>query len=125
MREIKFRAWTYWNNVQEYKMLHSDNITEHKSFNAVNFTFEIDGEFVKNIMQYTGLKDKYETEIYEGDIVIWESMHTQMPRVVEFYEGSFVVCGNKPLGLHGMQRGCKVIGNIFENSELLRRAKEY
>ena len=70
MREIKFRAW-------EEKG--KDMIYSHRG----NFVMELDGEcsFVEwghnyfkpmpdlILMQFTGLKDKNEKEIYEGDIL--------------------------------------------------------
>lgn len=90
--------------------------------------------------QYTGLKDKNGVEIYEGDIVQidrWDKMKGQVvydPAEIdigangrEYYQ---VICGficvgsdeddNEPLTDSMYNSECEVIGNIYENSELLK-----
>jgi len=76
------------------------------------------------LMQYTGLKDKNGKEIYEGDIlhvflmdsppekhqVIWDKERAGFKlqdRIAERY------------GFYASNLKCEVIGNIYENPELL------
>lgn len=71
-------------------------------------------------MQYTGLKDKNGKEIYEGDLI--GEIEFVVP--VEFHDGSFTVgnsqsawewlCARSRKGLD-----TEVIGNIYENPDLL------
>ncbi|TET88538.1 MAG: hypothetical protein E3J96_03130 [Sulfurovum sp.] len=79
------------------------------------------------IMQYTGLKDKQGVEIYESDLIRWESIDNEdTPPIseVKFYDCSFYSerKGNRCLlgSPSGVQnKYIEVIGNIYENSELL------
>ncbi len=104
MREIKFRAW--------------DNV----NYMSTPFTFmEIQSGIIgftseAIIMQYTGLKDKNGKEIFEGDIINakWkDGQHIGIEK-----------CPNIiPNGFHFYEEmddiDCEVIGNIYENHELL------
>lgn len=76
------------------------------------------------LMQYTGLKDKNDQEIYEGDIL--KEYYEGEPDilVVSFEDGCFMVrqinTPNADYTLNGCDLGnTLVIGNIYENPELL------
>lgn len=74
------------------------------------------------LMQYTGLKDKNNKEIYEGDIV---TLHNSKHKVIfNTKEARFVLRDdefemNIPFTNNNNKR-MEVIGNIYENSELIK-----
>lgn len=118
MREIKFRGWHKGLNKWVYGFL-----TRNK--NGVYFIENEDSHFgiadVSSICQYTGLKDKDDCEIYEGDIVrvhegedfIWEE------QVIE-NSGGYWVDENYLGAIHSF---CEVIGNIYEHNHLLEESQ--
>ena len=121
-RTIKFRAWD-----KTLNKIHSWSTIEN------HFTLEelLDTNFFE-AMQYTGLKDKNDIEIYEGDIILVNVfMSKHVTGLVAFDRGSFCVTGN----FEGWGYDCnttnfwemstngneyKVIGNIYENPELAK-----
>ena len=82
------------------------------------------------IMQYTGLKDKYGKEIYEGDIIsVTDDKHPMM--VVKWYQYKMTAgfatehIGQKESEFwlpsqHHAERSWEIIGNIYQNPELLK-----
>ena len=122
MREIKFRTWD-----KEIKEMLSDVSLWNDDFTSyLNEHIEYLQDKCE-LMQYTGLKDKNGIEIYEGDIVkigIDFGYGTQ-PLVGEvlFDKCSFVYRHKSQgdLSLFGIDSNdwCEVIGNIYENPELL------
>ena len=126
MREIKFRAWD--GEIEE--MLDWD-----KFFNLdIAQVFESEGSWGIYPMQYTGLKDKNGTEIYDGDYIRYSmrtingSIYTHVCRVFQHESGTWRIEGYHEDNHSYETKGtvyaahliCEVIGNIYENPELLK-----
>lgn len=80
----------------------------------------------KTVGQYTGLKDKTGKAIYEGDKA---ESHNPSNYLIEFIEGGFCCTHPKltgyPIDINHFYTslGClfEVVGNIYENPELLEK----
>lgn len=128
MRTIKFRAW----DKGEKKMV------IHPSL----WTMDLNGglfygnakmtkddnvfDYPITIMQFTGLLDKNGKEIYEGDIVVLiceqscgYGIRRQNPRIIEWKEQLNSIGFNLGLGRYKKGGKYEIIGNIYENPELL------
>jgi uncharacterized phage protein (TIGR01671 family) len=124
-REIKFRAWDKREKYMAYDVhdIYDDNkLHPCRSFGEV-LTEKMDYETEElrfKVMQYTGLKDKNGTEIYEGDVVEVLGYY-QRYFVVEYLTNSFKLLDGKDgfIGEICYWNGVEVIGNRFENPELL------
>ena len=130
-RQIKFRAW----NKKDSQFLQNDNNGADKTIFDLWDWAEVMGTCLLFPMddyvfqQYTGLNDKNDKEIYEGDIVKFSRLFEKERKIkelksfVRFDEGKF---GFDLIGFNGMfydlsyECRIEVIGNIFEHSELLK-----
>ncbi len=117
MREIKFRAW----NVVTKKMIDLKKIT------PLALNMDTDGLFIPfsdglPLMQFTGLRDKNGKEIYEGDILHQDNYSDW---VVEWRNTGFHIYNVCNPGTYFplVQSDREVIGNIYENQELLNEVK--
>jgi uncharacterized phage protein (TIGR01671 family) len=134
MREIKFRAWDKRDKMMFYDVQTGINFDDGSHYDFRNF---LGNEWQKQsdyheweLMQYTGLKDKNSKEIYEGDICLIGEPGHAVPMEVEFQNGCFGVewGKNKAKHLHHFAElkyytiinACEVIGNVWENPELLK-----
>lgn len=125
MREIKFRAW---DGTEFYTPIFAEGLVfrsfrDYEDFNYAEYD---------HIQQYTGLKDEREKDVYEEDVVYsgwtgkmfvvkWDSIGAQFlfhevidkdySSGIDYYEFEDT-CGSL---------GYEVIGNIYENPELLEQ----
>lgn len=120
MREIRFR--TYWKDEKEMHYL------KHLDLEFCHHDEQVE------LMQYTGLKDKNGVEIYEGDIVNIEDCEAAKYKIEWVgFRCSFECVTINPdddMWTHGAfdddidSESCTVIGNIYENPELLKESNE-
>ena len=119
-KEIKFRAWSF--STKDFVNPARIELSPHGNL------FDLYGESIE-IQQFTGLKDKNDNDIYEGDIV--KDLDGDNC-VVEFNHGSFIIRGKviipfwSILSVNGecsartiSPKTFEIIGNIFENPQLL------
>lgn len=123
MREFKFRAWD----------------TEKQEMATVNFIglndYEVGMEdeecrrwratypYVCRLMQYTNLKDKNGKEIYEGDILKVKLDDGEANLYVKYTNGEYRVVNEgkweDSLYTYMYFGDVEVVGNIYENKDLL------
>ena len=117
MREIKFRAWRFGKVMDCFSL-------DILSANAIGL---IQSKDRSELMQYTGLKDKNGKEIYEGDILLVQLQDYGCPKTELFkiiWDDSSVRYklmdkNGDPWGFDNSSP-MEVIGNIYENPELLK-----
>lgn len=127
----KFRCWFKDTGTQAAHMVEWHELRE---FKALGDLLQYSGENKSfHLMQSTGLKDKNGVEVFQGDVVIHEEGEYSYKGIVlkdkyYFYiEGvnindsfSFDDISNTLIG----ETDLEVIGNVYENPELLEKANE-
>ena len=140
MREIKFRAWDKLTDtiqdvldikfIEKTVTVSQNDIVWYKHDNLRPFKGVI-------LMQSTELKDKNGVEIYEGDIVSFDDSDggyeyqdvVRNTGIVKYGELGFYFTNRVAVEMDdfyikdGRCDGIEVIGNIYENPELLEEKK--
>ena len=135
MKEICFRAW----DKKEKKMHNVIQILWGSEPNphplSVDFFDSIKPHLFEDVelMQYTGLRDKNGKRIYEGDIVKFDKYEwyrspvrtkKDIDKLPEYYEEVTF----DHIGVHisesDLNTYCEVVGNKFENPELLVKTEK-
>lgn len=132
-REIKFRAW---DNNEEWMVddmllsfdgeILTDDVQPH---DTPYKEIELADEGRYELMQFTGLHDKNGVDIYEGDVL----RDSESIVIVKFVSGEFSV-DYRTIGGKWRNYGSlfdyledyegEIIGNIYENSDLLERSND-
>ena len=136
MRKIKFRAWDkrekemfYDNDVLMKGFCYSkESIKDNdSSIISLNQTIKKTNDLI--LMQFTGLKDCNGCEIYEGDIV--KNQWGIISKIIWYDDmGCWAYTQNEiTIATFVIRKGqfenekMKIIGNIYENPELLKEKK--
>lgn len=112
MRDMKFRAYDKKNKSWIY--------SSHQSNKNTGWFWDLVDKYDCEVMQFIGLPDKNDKEIWEGDII---KVANGDVCVIEFVDAAFlatVVIGKWNFRTYNFYyRTGEVIGNIYDNPELL------
>jgi hypothetical protein len=109
-REIKFKALvarkerpSYW----AYYHIGTKPVLDENCF------------FIVEDLQFTGLLDKKGKEIYEGDVLNWMFEYNDYPPQMLNVTVTYQRWEGDMVG-YNIANGCEIVGNIYENPELLK-----
>ena len=127
----KFRAWhKTWEEMGKVKRIRFDdegNVTT-VLFRGRDLGTNTHADEIE-LMQSTGLKDKNGKEIFEGDVVQFEDCYEASDflyintGIIEWCQGGFHITNRHSVTMEDLlceeSLDVEIIGNIYENSELL------
>ncbi len=116
---FKFRAWN-----KDFKVMEHNRSISMDMGQIYEGGFNITEHFI--IMQSTGLKDKNDKLIYEGDILmpvaVNDLVDNVVPITVIWDEGSFCISAGMKQRLYKQYAEMfEIIGNIHQNPEMLEK----
>ena len=130
IENIKFRGkskktveWLYGDLIRNVEGAFAIVPPYEISMNNYYRNYVVDKE---TIGQYTGLKDKYGREIYEGDILYYRDAKIKSPvtyRNGGFYFSHYGGTTFSAIADHEINK-YTVVGNIYDNKELLTQGYE-
>ena len=120
MREFKFRVWFSSDNTMDYAENRIPSTRTAKGQSGFALQYDPSYESSDKVMQYTGLKDKNNKEIYEGDIVKI-IIRPDSEEYIEHVEDIRCISNlrinqwwDEPYS------SLEILGNIYENPELIK-----
>jgi uncharacterized phage protein (TIGR01671 family) len=136
-RQIKFRAWDKTYSLMNYKVQvgNTDYADQNYTCNSIWVDYgdnksigwmNADDKCI-DLMQYTGMKDKNGKEIFEGDILQWTSSNPfslgEIRKIQVGYVQAQYWGQGRNLGVYLAEllsnEKCEIVGNIYENGNVL------
>lgn len=121
----KFRAWDKFDKVMRDVTL----LDYNQNFVGYSYPVFMKSTMHMELMRSTGLRDMNNREIFEGDVVQFEDCSEMSDSlyvntgIIEWCHGGFHITNRDSVSMEDLLDGdvleVKIIGNIFENKELL------
>lgn len=118
----KFRAWDkrFSEFVEDFFVSEDGKIYKNTKDTSYGFAISRETSDKVILMQSTGLKDKNGKEIFEFDVVTTSLNEKNYKGVVKRMNGSWLIdTGSKSIDLWSGINKSLVVGNIYDNPELL------
>ncbi len=134
----KFRAWDKTRNEMNYKVMVGNCDTDDDNWTCPIIWIEESKDWLhfddyECIMQSTGLRDEFDKELFEGDVILWtywDEFEDSGRAKIIFDKGIFRLLDIRTEkevwdNLFDCIENCDVFlqGNIYENLELLEDGK--
>lgn len=110
MREIKFRALVENKQTKERHWEYYYTLCEPAWLDCYRV--------IVRDLEFVGLRDKNGKEMYEGDIINQGEGYSYQIGKIKFGDGKFYCTVGMDWG--EIETTCEIIGNIYENPELLK-----